>query len=54
MVFNPMKKSFVEIDPSQAWFWSEEWIKDEIDAERDIADGNYEVYEDIDDFLASL
>lgn len=42
------------IDAAQAWFWTPEWQTGEREASADIASGRVDVYENDDDFLASL
>lgn len=41
-------------DDDQAWYWSSEWQEREQEAERDRATGDYEEFESMDDFIASL
>lgn len=41
-------------DPDQAWFWAEEWLAGEREADADIAEGRLQRYEDPDDFLRSF
>jgi hypothetical protein len=43
-----------EIKLGQEWFWSEEWQAAEREAEADLAAGRLEVFENDEDFLASL
>jgi len=38
----------------QDWFWSEGWQRAEQEAEKDLAEGRYEDYEDMDEFIESL
>lgn len=52
--FNPVTKTLVEIDPAQAWFWKPEWLDGEIQAEQDLRSGNYEEFDNLDDFIDSL
>ncbi len=40
--------------PGQEWFWSEAWQAAEREAEADLAAGNYETFDTMDEFLASL
>lgn len=47
-------KERIEIDPEQAWFWTEEWQAKERQADEDIAEGRYEEFDNLDDFIASL
>lgn len=44
----------VEIDPNQAWFWTSEWLKGEIQAEKDMKSGNFKSYDNIEDFINDL
>lgn len=37
-----------------AWYWSPEWQAWEVEADEDRQVGRYEVYESMDDFIASL
>jgi hypothetical protein len=43
-----------ERDPEQAWFWTAEWQAGEREADEDLWTGNYEDFENMDDFIASL
>jgi len=42
------------IDKSQAYFWTKEWQEAEHEAERDIAEGRVQAYEDAEDLIAAL
>ncbi|MCL4473029.1 MAG: AbrB/MazE/SpoVT family DNA-binding domain-containing protein [Actinobacteria bacterium] len=42
------------IDADQSYFWTEEWQKGELAADRDIEGGRYEVFDDVDDLVSSL
>lgn len=42
------------IDVDQRWWWLESWQKGEREAERDIRDGNVEVFDNAEDFIESL
>lgn len=44
----------IEIDPDQAWFWTDEWQEKEREADEDFANGRFESYDSVDEFLASL
>jgi hypothetical protein len=44
----------VEIDPQQAWFWTKEWQVRERQADEDLAQGRFEVFDDFDSFIDSL
>lgn len=47
-------RNIIEIDPSQAWFWSKGWQKAFNIAEEDIREGRYRAFHTIDDLLADL
>jgi hypothetical protein len=47
----PKTKRWVQIDPEQRWFWTEEWQSRERQAERDIATGDYQDFDDLDAFF---
>jgi len=51
---HPVLNTWVEIDPEQAWFWSEEWQAGERKVDEDLRLGRYEDFDDMDDFIASL
>jgi predicted DNA-binding protein len=40
-----------EIKPGQEWFWSKEWQAKERETEADLAAGNYETFDTMEDFL---
>jgi hypothetical protein len=44
----------VEIDESQAWFWTEEWQARHRLAISELSSGNYVEFDNGDDFIASL
>lgn len=44
----------ITIDPSQAWYWSEEWQSRAREAEEDIAQGRFKEFATIDDLIADL
>lgn len=43
-----------EVNPEQAWFWTEDWQAGEREADQDIAAGRTTFHESTDDFLAAL
>lgn len=51
---HPKTKEPVEIDPEQAWFWTEEWQAKEREADEDLRAGRFEEFDNIDDFIDSL
>ncbi len=48
---HPKTGETVQIDPEQAYFWTEEWQKGERQADEDIAAGRYQDFDDVDDFF---
>ena len=44
----------VEIDESQAWFWTEEWQAGERKVEEYIREGNVQTFDTIEEFLRTL
>src|SRR6266511_605863 len=44
----------VLIDPSQAWFWTEEWQRGERKVDEDYAAGRYRTYDSAEEFIAEL
>jgi hypothetical protein len=53
-VIHPQSGERVEIDPEQAWFWTEEWQAKEREADKDLREGRYEEFDNLDDFINSL
>jgi hypothetical protein len=53
-ILHPMTQKLVEIDPEQRWFWTEEWQIGERQVEQDLAAGDYEDFENMDDFFADM
>lgn len=43
-----------ELNPDQAWFWTEAWQAGEREADADYAAGRYRTHESTDGFLAAL
>lgn len=44
----------IERDPDQAWFWTPEWQAGERQADEDLKTGNFDDFDTMDDFIASL
>jgi len=42
------------LDPSQAWFWTEEWQEGEREAEKDIEEGRTKGFDDVEDLIEEL
>jgi len=51
---HPITNTLVEINPEQAWFWSPEWIAEEMVVDEELRLGEYEEFDNIDDFIDSL
>lgn len=51
---DPHTGELVEIDPEQLWFWTEEWQAKEREVDEELRRGDYEVFDNIDDFIDSL
>lgn len=49
--YNPFTKSIVEIDPSQAWFWTPEWLKGELEVEEEKKGENFQEFYNIEDIF---
>lgn len=44
----------IKVPREQAWFWSPEWQRKEIEAEKDLRNGQYEDFESVEDLLKDL
>lgn len=53
-VVHPHTGNLVQIDPDQAWFWSEEWQAAERQVDAELASGDYEEFDSIEDLIANL
>jgi len=51
---HPRTSNLVEIDPSQTWFWAPDWLADEIMIDRELENGEYDEFDNIDDFIKSI
>ena len=45
---------FEAISSSQSWFWTEEWQAGEREVEEYIADGDFETFDSMEEFLDTL
>jgi predicted DNA-binding protein len=43
-----------QVKPGQEWFWSEAWQAAEREVESDLSAGNFETFDNMDDFLKDL
>lgn len=53
-VIHPITREPVQIEPEQRWFWREEWQTGELQVEDDLAAGEYQDFENMDDFFADM
>lgn len=51
---HPLTGQLVEIDPEQRWFWTPGWLAKEMEVEQALQNGEYEDFDSMDDFLATL
>ena len=51
---HPITNKRVEINPEQAWFWSPEWLAEEMAVDEELRSGEYEEFDSIEDFIDSL
>jgi hypothetical protein len=54
VIKHPLTNQLIEIDSSQAWFWTKEWQLGEQKVDEEFAAGKYEDFESIDDFFAEI
>jgi len=47
-------KTEQEIKPGQEWFWAEGWQAAEREVDADLAAGNYETFDTMEDFLKGM
>jgi hypothetical protein len=52
--YNPILNKIVQINPDQLWFWNPEWLQDEMMIETELQNGDYEDFDNIDDFIENL
>ena len=52
--YNPITKTLVEIDPTQAWFWQPDWLNSELEVNQELSSGNFEEFDDLDALIDSL
>lgn len=53
-VLHPLTKELVEVSSEQLWFWTEDWQEKERQVEEDLASGDYEDFDTMDDFFADM
>jgi hypothetical protein len=51
---HPLTGERVAIDPQQRWFWTPRWLAKEVEVEQALQNGEYQDFDTMDDFLASL
>lgn len=42
------------VDPDQAWWWHEDWQKGEREADRNLAEGRYKQFNNVEDLIKEL
>jgi hypothetical protein len=47
-------RALIEDDSEQSWFWSESWQAAERKVDEEIASGDYQDFETMDEFIADL
>jgi hypothetical protein len=45
---------YLDIDDDQSWYWSDRWQAMEREATKNLQEGDYEEFSDINDFIVSL
>jgi hypothetical protein len=53
-IIHPESGDSVQIDPDQLWFWTEAWQAGEREVDEYLRQGEYEVFDSMDDFLDTL
>ena len=53
-IIHPLTSKVIEVDPSQLWFWSREWQEDERRVDEELRTGQYEEFDNLDDFINTL
>lgn len=53
-LLQPVMGCLVEVDSDQLWFWAEKWQEGERRAEEELRTGEYESFDSMDEFLATL
>jgi hypothetical protein len=54
LIKHPLTEQWIDIDPSQEWFWTKKWQLEEREVDRELEAGRYEKFNNIDDFIESL
>jgi hypothetical protein len=52
--FNPNSFQMVVTKQAQSWYWLPDWQKMENEADQNLRDGDYEDFDNLDEFIASL
>lgn len=53
-IVHPLTGKITEVDPGQLWFWSREWQEGEYRVDKELESGQYEEFDNIDDFINTL
>lgn len=49
-----VRRILIQTEPDQAYYWTPVWQAHEKEAEQDLCLGRYDIFETMDDFIASL
>jgi hypothetical protein len=49
-----MSDNYAQANPDQAWFWSENWLKSEKQAQADLFEGNVVIFQSVIEALEAL
>ncbi|GAB4434306.1 MAG: hypothetical protein Fur0044_31680 [Anaerolineae bacterium] len=53
-IFYPSSEQTEQAKDDQSWYWSDYWQQMEREAEQNLVDGDYEDFDNLDDFITSL
>ena len=54
VIRHPLTNERIDIDPSQEWFWTEEWQLGEKRVDKELAEGKYNDFNSVDELFSSL
>ncbi len=53
-IIHPTGGKLLEVDPNQLWFWTSEWQAGEQQVESELIAGEYEDFDNLDDFFRDM
>lgn len=53
-IIHPINGKILEVDPNQLWFWTSEWQAGERQAESELLAGEYDDFDNLDDFFEDM